>query len=386
VRALTVAGLGDLALADAWTFRRFQLPNGAFVSQRGQLDGTGEALWAFEQAASIPPSSERARRFLPYVRRGVAWIEAQRAATRRLGAAFRGMLPYGEPRDNELIRANIVGNDAWSLAGEEEAASLAARAGDRALADSIRAAHADYREAFLGYLSRVRHADVPPSWQGAGRDWGNLGVVYPTRVLPPEDARVQALARRVWQRAGGPGLVCYGPADSLHSYLGGDLAQAAILAGRPADARAVLTAMLSHSSSTLGQAEIFSRADGGFGTNLPPHSTAAATLVDLVRNMIVSDARDTLEIGPGTPLQWWAGLRFQRAPTRFGVVDVALDQPAPDRLRASWTAVGAPVRVRVPDGTRVVAVMTPEARWGGGALIECPAGSHRVELRIAGMP
>jgi hypothetical protein len=78
VRALAVAGCTDLSRSDAWTLTRFQLPSGVLISQHGQLDGTGEALWALAQAASLPPSREWAARTLPVVRRALEWIEVQR--------------------------------------------------------------------------------------------------------------------------------------------------------------------------------------------------------------------------------------------------------------------------------------------------------------------
>src|SRR5204863_9837131 len=47
--ALAISGFGPVARSMVAGLARFQWPNGAFLSQRGQLDGTGQALWAFEQ-------------------------------------------------------------------------------------------------------------------------------------------------------------------------------------------------------------------------------------------------------------------------------------------------------------------------------------------------
>src|SRR4029077_19096980 len=41
VRALAVAGIAEVAADDMVSLLAFQLPNGAFLSQTGQLDGTG---------------------------------------------------------------------------------------------------------------------------------------------------------------------------------------------------------------------------------------------------------------------------------------------------------------------------------------------------------
>jgi hypothetical protein len=382
VRALAVAGLTEMARDDARTLARFQLSNGVFLSQRGQLDGTGQALWAFAQAASLPPSAAIAREFLPAATQGLRWIQRQRDATISMRLPTAGLLPYGDPRDAELVRASLVGNDAWALAGCRAVAALARQAGDDTLRREADEAGADYGATILRALAGTRHADIPPSWQGVGRDWGNAVVGYPTLVLPADDPRLAALARRMRAHAAPTGLVCYGPDDSLHTYLGVDLAQSSLLAGRPAEARDYLAGLLAHSSSTLGQAEIFHRA-GGFGLNLPPHATAAATIVDLLRNMIVSDVGDTLELAIGAPLEWWRGTRLERAPTRFGVISVRLDQPVADRLRVRLDSSPASIRVRVPDGTRAVAALSPGTRIADGVWIDAPQGTREIEFRIA---
>lgn len=384
VRALAVAGYADMARSAAWTLCRFQLPSGVLLSQRGQLDGTGQSLWAFAQAATLPPAPEWAARTLPTARRALEWLEMQCLLTRQLELRFEGLLPYADPRDNELTRAQLVGNDAWGIAGCRAVGALARLAVDAPLASRADSVAGAYVAAFRAALVRTGSRDIPPSWQGVGRDWGNLTVGYPTRVLPADDPRLETLARRIWARTGGPGLVSYGPLDTLHTYLGTDLAQWALLAGHAAEARAYLADLLTHSSSTLGQAELFARTDWSFGANLPPHSTAAAALVDLVRNMIVCDSRDTLELALGGDVAWWRGARFERAATRFGVIDVALESPAADRRRARWSPVAVPTRVRVSDGERVVEVLTSGARAVGERWVECPPQAREVEFRVVG--
>jgi hypothetical protein len=384
VRALAVAGYTEMARSAAWTLTRFQLPTGVLLSQRGQLDGTGQSLWAFAQAATLPPAPEWAARTLPTARRALGWFEVQCLLTRQLKLRYLGLLSWAEPRDNELTRAQLVGNDAWGIAGCRAVGTLARLGGDAALASTADSMAGAYLDAFRTALARTGSRDIPPSWQGVGRDWGNLTVGYPTRVLPADDPRLETLARRIRARTGGPGLVSYGPLDTLHTYLGTDLAQWALLAGHAAEARAYLADLLAHSSSTLGQAELFDRTDRNFGTNLPPHATAAAALVDLVRNMIVCDSRDTLELGLGGDAAWWRGARFERAATRFGVIDVALDSPAADRRRARWSPVAVPTRVRVSDGEQVTAVLTSGARAVGGRWVECPPQAREVEFRVVG--
>lgn len=382
VRALAIAGHGEMARSDVRTLRRFQLPNGALLSQQGQLDGTGQWLWAAAQAHGFPPGAAD-RDLVPTIRHALVWLETQTTLTDQLELRFAGMLPYADPRDNELVRAQLTGNDAWAIAGLAAAGPLARRAGHDSLAAALESLAALYRVTFARALARSGARDVPASWQGIGRDWGNVAVSWPLRVLADDDPRMAALAERIWRRSGGPGLVTVGPPDSLHTYLGADLAQWSLLAGRPAAARAYVAAMLRHASSTLGHAEVFHRVSGDYGLNLPPHATASATLLDLLRTMVVCDVRDTLELALGGDPAWWRGTRIERAPTRFGVVDVTLESPAPDRRRARFGAVDVPVRVRVADGERLVAVRTRGARALGNRWVEVPPGGREVEFQVA---
>jgi hypothetical protein len=382
VRALAVAGLTTLAREDAWTLRRFQLENGALISQRGQLDGTGQAVWALEQAASLPPSAEWSKRYLPIAEAGFRWIEQQRQATRRLKLPWRGLLPYAEARDHQLVRAQLVGNDAWALAGCRATAALARRAGRAGLARTADSTFGEYRATIRSALRRTPGPDLPAAWQGGARDGGNLSLGYPTQVLSPEDPRLARLAARV-RSARAPGLVASGGPDSMvHTDLGLDLAQTSLLAGRPAEARAALATLLAHGSSTFGHARRFDLAGGGFADDLPPHAAPAAGIVDLVRNMLVSDTRDTLEIALGGSLRWWEGTRFERAPTRFGVLDLALEHPAPNRLEARWTAVRVMTRARMPDGVRAVEALSPGARIVRGGWVECTPGVTSLSVRV----
>jgi hypothetical protein len=205
-------------------------------------------------------------------------------------------------------------------------------------------------------------------------------VCYPTGVIAAEDPRLARLdARKSVERAR-TGLISSGHVDSLHTV--SRRRSRAVGAARrpPRGGRRWLHGILAHSSSTLGQAEIFHR-DGGFGLNMPPHGTAAATLVDLVRNMIVCDVRDTLELGLGGDAGWWAGTKLTRAPTRFGVIDVSLGRGAAGTLTARYGTVRVPVRVRVPDGFQVDGVVTPGAR-AAGRYVEGDGARGEIAFRV----
>ena len=206
IRALAVLGHTEEARGCCAGFEGLQWPQGAFLSQRGQLDGTGQALWAFEQALLRPSPDDSIGRFAAAAERAWRWVEWQRDLGRTSGWEFGALLPYGDPRDAELVRAQLVGNDAWTLAGYRAAARLLAAAKRTAEAEEVERSRARYLADFMRALDGAParggtgSGDVPPSWQGVGRDWGNLAVVQPCGVLPAGDPRAAALARRTWAR------------------------------------------------------------------------------------------------------------------------------------------------------------------------------------------
>ena len=383
IRALSVLGYTHEARGLCAGFEGLQWPQGAFLSQRGQLDGTGQALWAFEQALLRPAPDDSVGRYAAAAERAWRWIEWQRDFGRQAGWEFGTMFPYGDPRDGELVRAQLLGNDAWALAGYRSAARLMAAAGRTAQAEEVERSRAVYLADFMKALARVKHGDVPPSWQGIGRDWGNIAVAHPCGVLPAGDARVRAMARRIWAAAGGPGLTTYGSPDTLQYYVGADLGTWALLAGEPAAADSVLEAMLYWRTASGGGAELFSRSSRDFGVNLPPHGTGAAALASLLRDALVFDDEDTLRLTLGARARWWNGARVQRAPTRWGLMDLEFRRQG-DGARWSWSAVPVWTALTLPPGTRLAeAPAAPLVRGGSDRVVLAPPGTRQATVRLA---
>jgi hypothetical protein len=386
IRALAVCGQTRAARELAEGFLEFEWPQGAFVSQRGQLDGTGQALWAFEQAWLRPAPDDSVARFAAAALRAVRWCEWQRGLGSRAGWPFGVMLPFGEPRDAELTRAQLTGNDAWALAGYRATERLLRAAGRDSEAAEVGAATGRYRADFARALERSGHADLPPSWQRVGRDWGNLSVAYPCGALPPGHPRCAALARRIWAASGGAGLTWYGHRDSLHYYLGADLGTWALLVGRRAQADSVLDALLLWRDACGGAGEIFTRGAHDFGRNLPPHATAAAVLIDLARNALLFDDGDTLQLTLGARERWWSGGRVTRAPTRWGLVDLEF---ARNGSEASWrwTPVLAWTALTLPPGSRLARDPAPPlVAARGGVTVLAPPGTSSVRVALASIP
>lgn len=383
IHALAVAGHTREARELALGLEVFQWPNGAFLSQRGQLDGTGQALWAFEQAYLRPTAdAAAAARTAELARRAIQWSENQRTFGRIAGWPFARMLPFGEPRDAELVRAQLTGNDAWMLAGYRAAERLLRAAGRIGDADSVARAAAAYRQDFQDALARTGRPDVPPSWQNVGRDWGNLSAGYPCRALPEREPRLRALAARVWREAGGAGLGFYARPDSLHGYNFADLASWALRVGERDSAARMLDSLLHWRTASGGAAELFSGPYRDWGRNPPPHATSAAVLVDLVRNTLVFDEDDTLHLTLGTRPRWWSGAQVKNAPTWWGVVNLEFGS---DTREAWWRWSAVPVwtSLTLPPGYVLDGPPpAPLCRGRDETVLLAPPGTGAAHIRI----
>src|SRR5213078_4827939 len=197
--------------------------------------------------------------------------------------------------------------------------------------------------------------------------------------------RLAELSRRVWSKAGGPGLVTYGPRDSLHGYVGADLGTWALLAGRRAEAESVLSALLSWRDACGAGGEIFSR-QGGYGRNLPPHPTAAAALIALTRNCLLFDDGDTLALTMGARAAWWRGAHVRQAPTRWGSIDLEFARSGL-RARWRWSAVPVWTSLTLPPGTVLAeAVPSPLRGAAGASVVLAPPHRTHAEVSLAPAP
>jgi hypothetical protein len=378
--ALAVSGYTRESREFAHAFLRFQTANGSFVSQKGQLDGTGQALWAFEQTLLRPAPAPRLHEYAAAAERAWQSLQMQRGLSRGQGVVA-GMLPETNPYDGELVRAQLVGNDAWALVGYRATQRLLAADGAADAADRVDRSRLEYLDAFRRAAESSGRADLPPSWQGVGLDWGNLNAGYPCEVLEPSDTRLEALARRYWKPVSGPGLGYYRNPDTLHTYVAADLGTVALRAGDRIAADRILDAMLRWRTPSGGAAECFTASTRDFGRNFPPHATAAAALVSLVRNALVFDDGERLELALGARASWWTGTVVRDAPTRWGRIDLHIARDR-DAVAWNWTAVPVWTVLTLPPRTRPASIDAPLRAGPRPDQVLAPPGATRARVRV----
>jgi hypothetical protein len=365
-QALDLAGLHTQAAQNLQFMDTLQRPDGLFIDRANQYDGLGEALWALDLHAQLTRDPAYAEAQLARMGAQIQWLSLT-TATDPLG-----LLPAGNPGDDELAFGHITGDDLWAAAGLRSAIAGAKLAGRGDLAAEWQAVdtrfEASLHQAVAVAVTRTGH--IPPVLDASGgQDWGNYYAAYPIQVLAPSSAAVKATV--AWAQAHmAEGLATYANGTSLHDYLGFAIFQTELAEGDTSDALAGLYAELAHTTSTDGGWEWTVPPFGSRSTpvDMAPHGTFSADYVALLRNMLVAETQSGgVSLLDGASPAWLAPgqhIAVTAAPTAYGTVSFVERSTArgetltwrstltPGTL-LSWTLPAWARDARRPDGARL---------------------------------
>jgi hypothetical protein len=367
IDGLIAAGLIARAERALDRFPVLQRLDGYFLSQEGEWDSNGEALWILDRfcrATGRPPKHE----WLPAIRKAAEWIRRKRLPS---GSAHPGLMPPGFSAEHLGLNDYYYWDDFWGVAGLRAAASLL-EASERETSGSTTTREAsrveEYRreaddfsraiETSLAQLferrdleaarqgtSRRNPADAypraVPAAPGRRMDTGAIGSIaagYPLRLWPAEDPRLRDSVSYLMDRCFEFGGFFQ---DMIHSginaYLTLHVAQVLLRAG---DARcADLMRTVAGLATSTGQwPEAIHPATRGGCMGDGQHAWAAAEWVLYLRNAFVREEADGLIIGSGIPDEWLSdeGARFGPTPTSFGEISIRARRTA-NGVRVEWT-------------------------------------------------
>ena len=359
VRMYDATGYSDIASKVLDFFPARQQNDGNFLSQAGQYDGWGEAMWAFGEHFRRTGDLAFAQSVFPLMVRAVDWLE------KALAADPLHIMPVSDVKDNEYVAAHLTGYNFLALDGLKSAIEIAKETGHEQEARRFQSIYDSYRACFLKLLDRAAADDngyIPPSLDGGawkGTDWGNLLSVTPEAVVDPHDRRVTATLQRA-QSQYQEGISTYKEPDDgqyLHHYLTIKNTLTELVRGQQEQALREFYAELLHTSSTHAGFEYAIRPWGtrDFEGNLAPHGWFAADYRNLLRNMIVREEEGDLHLFSAISPEWvGAGkaIRVNRAPTYFGAIDLSLEMPSESKavlhLRSSFRRAPSRILLHLP--------------------------------------
>jgi len=320
MNAYDVAGYLDLVRQSLPFFLKFQKPDGLFISQSGQYDGWGQALWAFGLYYQFSHDRAFAHSVFPAVLRAVHWLERARESDPL------HLMPATNPHDAEFTKvvAHVSGHNFWGLDGLRGAIILAKAVGTDQDVREFQQDYNNYHEVLINKLREVTSEDngyIPPGIdvQG-GQDWGNMDTLYPEVLLPPFDPMVTGTIRATRAKYG-EGLMTY--AGRLHHYITMKNTEAELVRGEQEQAVKDLYAVLVHTSSTNAGWEVgpLPWTTRDFGEDLAPHGWFAAEYIILLRNMLLREEGNELHLLSALSPAWCKpgdSIVVDNAPTFFG--------------------------------------------------------------------
>jgi len=394
--AYDVTGHFDLAERCLLFFLNFQRPDGLFISNRGQYDGWGQALWAFGRYYQFTHDHNFARRVYPAVQRAVEWLHLARENDPL------HLMPATNPHDAEFtkVAAHVTGQNFWALDGLREAIVLAKAVGTGEDVRVFEKEYNDYDQVLVKKLKAVtakNNGYVPPGIdvQG-GQDWGNLGTLYPGILFRPYDPMVTGTLRAARAKYG-EGLMTY--AGRLHHYLTMKNTEAELVREEQKQVVEDLYSILVHASSTQAGWEVgpFPWTTRDFGEDLSPHGWFAAEYIVLLRNMLLREQGGKLHLLSALSPAWCSPgdtIEVADAPTSFGRIGMKatfgastmnldlstkfLSRPADIVIHIPWfvTAQDATVDGRQLKVTSHRLIVPPSARRITIRWVRNDAGSH----------
>ncbi len=353
VRDAAYVGLALLQAGHSEVVRRYipllvaeQEANGLIMPIQGknipwddnEWDSQGQFIFLMTSYYRYTRDTEALQEWYPAVRASAQFLvdlRADKAARDEEEAPGedpdRGLLPPSKSAE-DLGPANWhhYWDNFWSVAGLEEAAYAARELGhpDDALwmeaeADSLRSALLDSIETVMGADPAYIPSAVE-SVDGSAMARGTVPALWPIEVLPRESSLLQRSFEQYYQLWIAPSDGGYRHhAGHFWPYGGLGLAHAYLRLGRTDILWEILEWTSAHQTlpGTFAWAEQVNPSEGGFSGGDMPHAWVAANYFTLIREMVVSEHDESLELFTGVPVGWFASgerIAVSGLPTYYG--------------------------------------------------------------------
>ncbi|MBF0385474.1 MAG: hypothetical protein HQL27_06340 [Candidatus Omnitrophica bacterium] len=374
--ALLCVGLKERVRRALDCFRSRQTAQGYFLSQEGEWDSNGEALWIMRQycemTGNVPPKGWKES-----IRKAGKWICKKRLSS-NLQFSHAGLLPSGFSAEHLGPNDFYYWDDFWAVAGLKAAAFLCAAYKDN---DEVILFDKESQELLnsinqsLGKVSKRLQRLAIPASPYRRLDTGAIGSLvasYPLRVFGYNDQRVLDTAEFLMKNCLINGGFFHDMTHSgINPYLTLHLAQVLLRAG---DTRYfdLMTAVANLATSTGQWPEAIHPRTGGGCMGDGQHVWAAAEWVLMIRNCFVREEENRLILCSGIPRIWLdkdQTIYFGPAPTSFGDIRITIKPQGQKVLiewKGNWFVNEPPIDIQLP---------------GFGKIITSP-GNHCVELKM----
>ena len=361
LNALLVLGAVDRVGRALKLFPKRQTRAGYFLSQEGEWDSNGEALWILHRYHVLTQRALEPEWIDP-VRRGAQWIGKKRLPEDNSNGA-PGLLPAGFSAEHLGPNDFYFWDDFWGVAGLRSASALLTPHDPKAAEDFTREAD-NFWQTIMATLERVPGAGPEnplPASPHRRMDSGAIGNIvadYPLQLLPAAEPRMLATVDWLLRHSAYDGAFFQNMIHSgINAYLTLELAQVLLRAGQVERAWQLVNKIAELASPTGQWPEAIHPKTGGGCMGDGHHIWASAEWVLWIRAIFIREEGNRLVLVSGLPAKWLA----QSAPLQFG---------------PTLTPFGEVALTVTPDATGGSATLALKAKWHDHA----PA----LEIRLPG--
>lgn len=344
IYAMLKAGMTERARRAVQRFGLRQNAMGYFLSQEGEWDSNGEALWTLrkfcELSGEMPP-----KEWKPWIRKGADWIIRKRLPS-KFNRSASGLLPAGFSAEHLGPNDCYYWDDFWGVAGLHAASHLMRLYGEEK--EAIR--YSEEAADFMGdverslkkaqeRLGRVAMPAAPERRMDAGAI-GSLVAGYPLQLMRRDDSRLLDTLEYLEQECLVGGCFFHNIIHSgLNPYLTLHMAQVHLRAG---DRRYLdrMTCVAAKASPTGQWPEAVHPLTGGGCMGDGQHIWASAEWLLMLMNCFAYEEDKRLVVASGIPQVWLQQdepLVMGPIQTVFGPVTIRI-VPANGQVDVSWEA------------------------------------------------
>lgn len=334
-----------------------QRRDGYFLSQEGEWDSNGEAIWMYHRFATLTGETLKAE-WLSAVDKGARWITRKRLPLDS-GLPEAGLLPAGFSAEHLGPNDFYYWDDFWGVAGLRCAALLFEKS------DPGLAAKCDQEaDDFLQTIERSfpsgpqrRFPGAIPASPKRRMDSGAVGSLvadYPLQIFPAGDARILKTADYLRDHSSfAGGFFQHMIHSGINAYLTLHLAQVRLRAGQVEEAWQLIDCVAGLASPTGQWPEAIHPRTGGGCMGDGQHIWAAAEWALMLRNCFVREEEGRLVIGSGVKPEWWQtnGAVFGPTLTPWGKATVRITPSthgASVTVQGDWRGEPPLLEVRLP--------------------------------------
>jgi len=358
LNGLLCVGLKDRVRRALDCFRSRQTAKGYFLSQEGEWDSNGEALWIMrrycEMTGNTPPKEWRES-----INKAGKWIYKKRLIG-DLQSPHAGLLPSGFSAEHLGPNDFYYWDDFWAVAGLEAAAFLCTAYKDDDQAHLFESQSQDLLECINKSLRKTEFRLKRPAMPASPYrrlDSGAIGSLvadYPLRVFQQLDPKILDTANFLMKKCLVHGGFFHDMTHSgINPYLTLHLAQVFLRAGDPRYF-SLMTAVAKLATPTGQWPESIHPRTGGGCMGDGQHVWAAAEWVMIIRSCFVREEGNRLIICSGIPRVWLdknQTIAFGPAPTSFGDIQISI-KPQGENILIEWHGVWfeqePPIDIQLP--------------------------------------